>query len=131
MALTPIALIPQVVLGGLMVPITSVPHLKGVFYAIPARWGFEAAIVPNRLALETDPPWSIDLLMQDPVSSPNDFVENGHFHCATAQLAADNYKASWGFTTYEQTFLPYAVLGGMTVLFVVLLCLILKRRDPV
>jgi heme A synthase len=35
MALTPIALIPQVVLGGLMVPMTTNPHLKWLMYGIP------------------------------------------------------------------------------------------------
>src|SRR5829696_473219 len=38
MALTPIALIPQVVMGGLMVPMTTVPHLRWLMYIIPARW---------------------------------------------------------------------------------------------
>src|SRR5690606_32750184 len=38
MALTPIALIPQVVLGGLMVPMTTNPTLKWLMMAIPARW---------------------------------------------------------------------------------------------
>ena len=44
MALTPIALIPQVVLGGLMVPMTTNPNLKPLMYIMPARWGFEGAI---------------------------------------------------------------------------------------
>jgi hypothetical protein len=37
MALTPIALIPQVVLGGLMVPMTTNPMLEYFMYAMPAR----------------------------------------------------------------------------------------------
>ena len=45
MALTPIALIPQVVLGGLMVPMTTNPMLKPLMYVMPARWGFEGSIV--------------------------------------------------------------------------------------
>ena len=131
MALTPIALIPQIVLGGLLVPMTSVPHLSWLYYIIPARWGFEAAIVPERLGVQNDPAWYIDLQTKDPVSSAPDFIENGHFQCATAQIAADAYPGSWGFTTYEQQWMPFAVLGGMTLLLVIVLCVVLKRRDPV
>ncbi len=131
MALTPIALIPQVILGGLMVPMTSVPKLKLLFNVVPARWGFEAAIAPNRMALEGDPAWTVDLQMRDPVSSPADFVENGDFKCATAQLAAENLKGSWGFENYEVVWMPYAVLAVFMVLVLITLCVLLKRRDPV
>src|SRR6185369_3671361 len=41
MSLTPIALIPQIVLGGLMVPMTTNPMLAPLMYVMPARWGFE------------------------------------------------------------------------------------------
>jgi hypothetical protein len=129
MALTPIALIPQVVLGGLMVPMTTVPHLKPLMYLIPARWGFEGAIAPERLAIADDPAWVIDLHRSD--SSPADFIEGGKFKCAIAQMAADNYAGGWGFTSYEQTWLPFAALAGMTVLLLITLCVVLKRRDPV
>ena len=39
MALTPIALIPQVVLGGLMVPMTTNPNLKPLMYMMPVALG--------------------------------------------------------------------------------------------
>ena len=39
--------------------------------------------------------------------------------------------AYWGFTLYDQVYLPIAVLLGMTVLMLVLLLIFLKRRDPV
>ncbi len=129
MALTPIALIPQVVLGGLMVPMTTVPHLKPLMMVIPARWGFEGAIVPQRNALQDDPAWIIDLGRKE--SSPTDFIEAGKFKCAVAQMASDTFAGGWGFTTYEMTWLPFAVLGGSTLVLLVLLCVILKRRDPV
>ncbi|HRI68924.1 MAG TPA: ATP-binding cassette domain-containing protein, partial [Polyangium sp.] len=129
MALTPIALIPQVVLGGLMVPMTTVPHLKPLMMLVPARWGFEGAIVPQRNALQDDPAWIIDLGRKE--SSPSDFIEAGKFKCAVAQMASDTFAGGWGFTTYEMTWLPFAVLGGSTLLLMVLLCVILKRRDPV
>ncbi|KYF64786.1 FHA domain-containing protein [Sorangium cellulosum] len=129
MALTPIALIPQVVLGGLMVPMTTVPHLKPLMYIIPARWGFEGAIAPERAAIAEDPAWVIDLHRTDTL--PAEFIEAGKFKCAIAQMAADNYAGAWGFTTYDQTWLPFAVLAGMTLLILVTLCAVLKRRDPV
>lgn len=130
MALTPIALIPQVVLGGLIVPSTTIPHLALLMNAIPARWGFEGAIIPEKLAVAGDPSWAIDL--GDPsVSSPPDFVEKGIFDCSIAQLASDNYAGAWGFTTYELPWVPYAVLGVMAFVAMILLCIILKRRDPV
>lgn len=129
MALTPIALIPQVVLGGLMVPMTTVPHLRPLMYIIPARWGFEGAIAPERLATAEDPAWVIDLHRTD--TSAADFIEGGKFKCAIAQMAADNYAGAWGFTTYDQTWMPYAVLAGMTLIILVTLCAVLKRRDPV
>ena len=89
MALTPIALIPQVVLGGLMVPMTTVPHLRPLMYIIPARWGFEGAIAPERSAIAEDPAWVIDLHRTD--SIPAEFIEGGKFKCAIAQMAADNF----------------------------------------
>jgi ABC-type multidrug transport system ATPase subunit/pSer/pThr/pTyr-binding forkhead associated (FHA) protein len=129
MALTPIALIPQVVLGGLMVPMTTVPHLKALMYGIPARWGFEGAINPERSAIVLDPAWLIDLGTKD--SSAPDFVEGGKFKCAVAQMAADNFQGAWGFTTYESVWIPFTILTGTTLLLLVVLTIILKRRDPV
>jgi ABC-type multidrug transport system ATPase subunit len=129
MALTPIALIPQVVLGGLMVPTTTIPKLAFLMYAVPARWGFEAAVVAERLANREDPAWLI-ALDTDKSSGP-DFVMSGKFECAVAQLAGDNFVGAWGFTTYENVWMPHAVLLGGTVVTVLLLCFLLKRRDPV
>jgi ABC-type multidrug transport system ATPase subunit len=129
MALTPIALIPQVVLGGLMVPMTTIPRLKYLMYAMPARWGFEGSIVSERVALASDPAWLIPLGGNQ--SSPPDFVEAGSFKCSIAQMAADNFAGAWGFTTYDQVWIPYAMLGGTTLLLLTVLTIILKRRDPV
>lgn len=129
MALTPIALIPQVVLGGLMVPMTTIPHLKWLMYVIPARWGFEGAIVPERLAIGDDSAWAINLGRSD--TSAPDFVEAGRFKCAVAQLASDTFPGAWGFTTYDDRWIPYAVLAAMTLGSLCVLLLILKRRDPV
>jgi ABC-type multidrug transport system ATPase subunit/pSer/pThr/pTyr-binding forkhead associated (FHA) protein len=134
MALTPIALIPQVVLGGLMVPATTIPKLSWLMYAIPARWGFEAAVVPERLALADDmtarAAWFVKVGAPDQ-SSAADFIKGGEFQCSTAQLASDTLKGAWSFATYEQTWLPYTVLVGTTLLMFVLILALLRRRDQV
>lgn len=130
MALTPIALIPQVVLGGLMVPATTIPKLSALMYGIPARWGFEAAIVPERHAIASDPAWVIDLGSPDK-SSAADFISGGRFECATAQVASDTMSGAWGFTTYEQPYIPFAVLGGTTLIVFVIILVTLRRRDQV
>jgi ABC-type multidrug transport system permease subunit len=130
MALTPIALIPQVVLGGLMVPMTTNPMLKPLMYIMPARWGFEGSIAHERLAIEKQPAWFIDL--QNPsLNSASDYITNGHFQCAIAQMGSESLKGAWGFTMFDQFYLPFAVLYGMTVLMLVVLLVILKKRDPV
>src|SRR6202022_2043953 len=76
MALTPIALIPQVVLGGLMVPMTTNPNLRPLMYVMPSRWGFEGAIANERLAIASSPAWNIDLHKPE-LTSASDFVQNG------------------------------------------------------
>ncbi|MBI4955200.1 MAG: ATP-binding cassette domain-containing protein [Myxococcales bacterium] len=133
MALTPIALIPQVVLGGLMVPATTIPKLAFLMYGIPARWGFEAVVMHERLAISSDPAWLIDLSQQLSGKLPPEdfFEEGGKFRCAVAQMASDSLNGAWGFNTFEQRYLPYVVMGGMTLALFILMCLILKRRDPV
>jgi ABC-type multidrug transport system ATPase subunit/pSer/pThr/pTyr-binding forkhead associated (FHA) protein len=127
MALTPIALLPQVVLGGLIVPMTSVPsYIKGVMQGIPARWGFEAIVSPHRQALATDDAWLVDL----GPAAKGEFIEGGKFKCAIAQMASEKVGA-WGFINYDQIWVPYAVLGGMTLGLLIMLMVLLKRRDPV
>jgi hypothetical protein len=130
MALTPIALIPQVVLGGLMVPMTTNPMLKPLMYVMPARWGFEGSITYERLAIAKDPAWFINL-QNNTLNSPPDYVFGGYFQCAVAQLGSDTLKGAWGFVDYASFWLPIAVLYGMTAVMLGLLLILLKRRDPV
>jgi ABC-type multidrug transport system ATPase subunit len=129
MALTPIALIPQIVLGGLMVPMTTNPLLRPLMYFMPARWAFEGAIAQERAAVAADPAWLIDL--KSSLDSPPDFVVNGHFRCAIAQMGSDSIMGAWGFVEWSSWFVPLGVLAAMTVLMLVLLLALLKRRDPV
>jgi ABC transport system ATP-binding/permease protein len=130
MALTPIALIPQIVLGGLMVPMTSNSILKWPMMIMPARWGFQSFIAQERLVIADAPAWVIDL--RNPAAqSPGDFVFNGKFKCATAQIASDSFNGAWGFTNYDQLWVPFVVMFGMTLLTMIALFIVLKRRDPV
>lgn len=130
MSLTPIALIPQVVLGGLMVPMTTNPMLKPLMYVMPARWGFEGSIAHERLAVAKEPAWFINL-QNASLNSPPDYVFGGYFQCAVAQMGSESLKGAWGFSAYAQTWLPITVLLGMTAVMLVLLLILLKRRDPV
>ena len=130
MALTPIALIPQVVLGGLMVPMTTNPNLKPLMYVMPSRWGFEGAVASERLAIAGLPAWNIDLHKPDLTSLP-DFLQGGKFQCAVAQVASDSITGAWGFTEWSTPWLPAAVLFGMTFGMFVILLIALKNRDPV
>ncbi len=130
MALTPIALIPQIVLGGLMVPMTTNPNMKPMMYVMPARWGFEGAIANERLAIAASSAWNINLHKPD-LSSPPDFIVNGKFQCALAQVASDSLNGAWGFGEYASLWLPATVLFAMTFAMIAVLLVALKRRDPV
>jgi ABC-type transport system involved in multi-copper enzyme maturation permease subunit len=129
MALTPIALIPQVVLGGLMVPMTTNPMLRPLMYFMPARWGFEGSIAQERAAVQNDPAWLIDL--KSNLNSPPDYVVNGHFQCAIAQMGSDTIMGAWGFTEWSTWGISIGILFGMTAVMLALLLVLLKRRDPV
>ena len=130
MSLTPIALIPQIVLGGLMVPMTTNTWLKPLMFAMPARWGFEGAIAYERTAIANDPAWLIDL-GKPGLTSPADFIMQGRFQCATAQVASETLAGAWGFSMYNVTILPLAILYGITFLMALVLLALLRRRDPV
>ncbi len=130
MALTPIALIPQVVLGGLMVPMTTNPNLKPLMFLMPSRWGFEGAIASERMAIAQAPAWNIDLHKPDLTSLP-DYVQAGRFQCAIAQVASGSLAGAWGFSEWDTLWLPAAVLFATTFGMFMLLLVVLKRRDPV
>jgi ABC-type multidrug transport system ATPase subunit/pSer/pThr/pTyr-binding forkhead associated (FHA) protein len=130
MALTPIALIPQVVLGGLIVPMTTNTFLKWPMLLVPARWGYQGVVAQERMAIADDPSWVIDL-RNPTLQSPGDYVFSGKFKCATAQIASDNFNGAWGFSDYDQIWIPFAAMSVMAVLSMVFLFIFLKRRDPV
>jgi len=128
MALTPIALIPQVVLGGLLVPMTTNPMLRWFMYAMPARWGFQGMIAQERIAIANDPAWIIDIKKPDTTSVEN-FLQAGKFHCAEAQIASMDFNGAWGFVDYQLFWLPPAVLASMMIALLIFILILLKRRD--
>jgi ABC transport system ATP-binding/permease protein len=130
MALTPIALIPQVVLGGLMVPMTTNHLLEVPMLIMPARWGFQGLAAQERIAVDNDPAWTLDLQRPD-LNSLDNFITAGKFHCAPAQIASDSLNGAWGFVAFESTWLPIAVLGGMLVVILAAILLLLRRRDSI
>ncbi len=130
MALTPIALIPQVVLGGLMVPMTTNPMLKWPMFAIPARWGFQGVVAQERRAIADDAAWIIDLKKPD-LTSTSDFLIAGKFRCAEAQIASDTYNGAWGFVNWDAAWMPPAVLTAMMLVLIAAILVMLKARDPV
>jgi ABC-type multidrug transport system ATPase subunit/pSer/pThr/pTyr-binding forkhead associated (FHA) protein len=130
MALTPIALIPQVVLGGLMVPMTTNPLLEAPMLLMPARWGFQGVVAQERMAVAGQPAWILDLKRPDLTAAEN-FVQAGKFHCAEAQLAGTDFNGAWGFVDYQKIWLPPAVLSAMMFVTLIAILVILKRRDSV
>lgn len=129
-SLTPIALIPQIVLGGLMVPMTTNSLLELPMYIIPARWGFQGVVSQERVAIRNDGAWVMDLGKAD-LTSVDNFVEGGRFFCAEAQVASTKFNGAWGFADHDALWLPPAVLGGMMVLTLVIILIMLKRRDSI
>ena len=130
MALTPIALIPQVVLGGLMVPMTTNSLLEIPMYLMPARWGFEGVVAQERLAVLANPAWVIDIKKPD-LTSVENFITAGRFRCAEAQIASSDFMGAWGFKWYNLPWLPPAVLGGMMFFTLIVILIVLKRRDAI
>jgi ABC-type multidrug transport system ATPase subunit/pSer/pThr/pTyr-binding forkhead associated (FHA) protein len=131
MALTPIALIPQVVLGGLMVPMTTNPNLTPLMFVMPSRWGFEGAIASERMAIASDTAWNIDLHSTTVTDDLPNFIQGGKFQCAIAQVASKDLTGAWGFSEWDQLWMPSAALFGTTLVMLIVLLIALKRRDPV
>ncbi len=149
MALTPIALIPQVVLGGTLVPVTTNPLLEYPMWGVPARWGFEGAIAPERVINATTKEWLFNIpkgkeAMPAEIMDKLFLKEVGdhlQFNCPKAYIGAVQgpntigsqfpFDGAWGFTMWQQTWLPYAVLGGMTLVTLIAMMMILRSKDPV
>ncbi len=124
MALTPIALIPQVVLGGLMVPVTTNSMLKIPMMFVPSRWGFEGVVAKERMAISADPAWTIAL--PGVPDSPPDFITGETFQCAMAQMQSSQLTGAWGFSF--EPHLPPLILGCMTGVLLLSVVVLLAKR---
>lgn len=130
MALTPIALIPQVVLGGLLVPMTNKSWLPTAMAAMPARWSFEGLMGAERAA--TADSWRIETCA---AKTDHGFLKSGgkhYFDCAIEQIARSSENSGgWGFEWQDVPAVQLGVLGGMTLLMLVTVAVLLRRRDSV
>ena len=125
MALTPIALIPQVVLGGYIVPMTNKSWLEYVMAAIPSRWSFEGLLAAERDQVANA--WKIKSCIPKGTG-----IANGYFTCALEQMRnVTRGGGGLGFATYDRPLISFGVLGGITLGAVLLVMLLLRRRDSV
>jgi hypothetical protein len=125
MALTPIALIPQVVLGGRLVPMTNKHWLKPVMSLIPARWSFEGVLSAERDAIADA--WRIH-----PCVSSGTGIEGGWFQCALEEMRNTHHGlGGLGFATYDRPEVAGGVLAGMTLVVLLLVIMLLWRRDSI
>ena len=125
MALTPIALIPQVVLGGRIVPMTNKSWLQYIMAAIPSRWSFEGLLAAERYKIADS--WKIKTCVEKGTG-----IVNSKFNCALEEIRnVSKSGGGLGFSTYDQPLISLAVLGGMTMVCVILVMVLLRRRDSV
>jgi ABC transport system ATP-binding/permease protein len=125
MALTPIALIPQVVLGGRIVPMTNKGWLQYVMAGIPSRWSFEGLVAAERYKVAES--WKIKACIEKGTG-----IVNSKFNCALEEVRnVTKGGGGLGFSTYDQPAISFAVLGGMTAICVIGIMIVLRRRDSV
>lgn len=113
-----------------MVPMTTVPWLKWPMFIMPARWGFQGVVAQERVAVAAQPAWIVNLNKPD-LNSVDNFITNGKFQCAIAQVASPDLNGAWGFVNYTNVLMPVAVLGAMMVVQLLMILVMLKRRDSV
>jgi ABC-type multidrug transport system permease subunit len=125
MALTPIALIPQVVLGGKMVPMTNKGWLAVAMAVVPSRWSYEGLLAAERA--EREAAWKIRACITSGAG-----IVDSKFNCAVQELRdVTSGQGGLGFTTYDQPLVAFGVLALMTLVSVALVMILLKRRDSV
>jgi len=128
MALTPIALIPQVVLGGLMVPMTTNSLLKWPMYVTPARWGFEGVVAQERKAIADGAAWVMNLGRTD--TSRRTSCWPGSFGAPRPRSPARTSTAA-GLRQLGSCLAAATVLGGMTILLLIVILIVLRTRDSI
>jgi ABC-type multidrug transport system ATPase subunit len=124
MALTPIALIPQVVMGGLLVPMTNKDWLDWPMAAMPSRWGFESMVAAERETLREG--WDVATCAMGV-----EFVDlRGRFDCAIAEIAS-GHRGALGFANWDSGLTHHGALVAMTVLCLAAVVALLRRRDTI
>ena len=127
MALTPIALIPQVVLGGRMVPMTNKGWLAYVMALVPSRWSFEGLLGAERAELQSA--WKLKSCLQNASASG---IVDYKFNCAIEELRNTSQgNGGLGFSTWDEPAVAFTVLILMTVASIAAVMWFLKRRDSV
>ncbi|HEY4116252.1 MAG TPA: ATP-binding cassette domain-containing protein, partial [Byssovorax sp.] len=125
MALTPIALIPQVVLGGRLVPMTNKGWLPYVMALMPSRWAFEGLIATERQALANA--WRVRACVPSGAG-----VTVAGFNCAIEEVRnATIGDGGLGFTTQDRPWVSLAALATIGVASMAAVMVLLKRRDSV
>ena len=84
----------------------------------------------ERIAIANQAAWVLDLKKPD-VTAADNFVFQGKFHCAEAQLASTDFMGAWGFVDYKHFWLPPTVLAVMMLVTLLAILVILKRRDSI
>ncbi len=85
------------------------------------------ADVPDARA---NPAWVIDIKKPD-LTSVENFITAGKFRCAEAQIASSDFMGAWGFGSYNLPWLPPVILAGMMLLTLIVILIVLKRRDAI
>ena len=125
MALTPIVLIPQVVLGGRLVPMSTKAWLRPVMSIIPARWSFEGVLGAERAAVAD--PWRVRACV-----ASGRGISNGWFQCALEEVRNHERGAGgMGFITFDRPLVAAGVLITMSVIVLALVMILLRRRDSI
>ena len=92
---------------------------------IPARWSFEGLISAERTELATE--WKIPACV-----STGAGIANGKFNCAIEEISNKTQgSGGLGFATYDRPEISFAVMAGITFLCLVVVMILLKRRDSV
>jgi hypothetical protein len=132
MALTPIALIPQMMLGGLLVPMTNKGWLKWLMAIMPSRWSFEGVMGAERDTLATA--WRIPTCASsgEGVLRASGANTTHYFNCAVEEIARSTQgTGGWGFASWDNPAVANGILVAMTVVFLGGVATMLKRRDSV
>ena len=128
MTFVPLALIPQIMLAGVVTPITS-PMVEWISYGTISRWGTEGftSLQGDLYINELQPSGELDtagVMIMDTVPSTMDGVTALHSQFHKQYIDFFGESASW-------LTIDFAVLMGLAVLFLAGIWVALKRKDAI